>query len=82
MLTLVITLAIAAVILIGLFLYLFRFNKTHDFKCPNCGEIISLSFADLISSPHMLRKCSVKCPGCGAIVWAVPVRKPQSPIER
>jgi hypothetical protein len=82
MLVLIIVLPIL-VILLGVILYLYdHFNKTHDFECPNCGTRTSLSFSDMLSSPHMMNKCSVKCPGCGEIVWAAAVRKSESPVKR
>lgn len=79
MFTLILTLALIVAVLFGVLWHLSRWNKTHDFECPNCGKVFSLSLSDMISSPHRLRECSVKCPGCGAIVWAVPVPKPQPP---
>jgi DNA-directed RNA polymerase subunit RPC12/RpoP len=46
-----------------------------DYQCANCGEIFGLSTLQAMIAPHAMGKKLVKCPNCGKVIWATPVRK-------
>jgi hypothetical protein len=50
-------------------------NRNFDYQCANCDEVFSLSLSQAMLAPHFLGRKLVRCPRCGKISWAAPVRK-------
>lgn len=52
-----------------------RTSSNFDYQCGNCGAIFSLPTWQAVIAPHAMGRKLVKCPNCGSMTWATPVRK-------
>lgn len=46
-----------------------------DYQCSNCGGYIYLSTWQAMLSFHFMGRKWVRCPHCGQMTWAVPIRR-------
>jgi DNA-directed RNA polymerase subunit RPC12/RpoP len=67
---------VSAAILTVLFAFWQRWmSSTFDYQCANCGEIFSLPAWQAMLALHVVETKLVRCPNCGQMTWATPVRK-------
>ena len=50
-------------------------TNNFDYQCANCGAIFGLPTWQAMISPHAMGRKLVRCPNCGSMTWATPVRK-------
>jgi hypothetical protein len=46
-----------------------------DYECSNCGGYIYLTPWQAMFSIHSMGRKWVRCPHCGEMTWAVPIRE-------
>lgn len=46
-----------------------------DYQCTNCGGYIYLDPWQAALAPHSMGSKWVRCPHCGQMTWARPIRK-------
>lgn len=49
--------------------------SNEDYLCSNCGGYIYIPPANAMLALHLLGRKWVRCPHCGEMAWAVPIRK-------
>ncbi len=46
-----------------------------DYQCSSCGGSIYLTPSQAMLAFHWMGKKWVRCPHCGQMTWAIPIRK-------
>lgn len=74
-LTLVLPFIVLALAIAMLFVWNNWLVSNFDYQCGFCGRIFSLTIWQAVAAPHMMWRKLMRCPHCGNMAWATPVRK-------